>query len=707
MSQQQTLCVVCGPSGVGKGTLLNNVKDLFPNTFSVAVSHTTRKPRPDETNGIHYNFTSREEFEKCIKNGDFIEYANVNGNYYGTSIKSIENVQNKNQICILEIDVQGAKIIKDSNKINSNYLFVTTKGGINTLKKRLTGRNTETQQQIEKRLNTAEKELIFLSNNKSFFDCIISNDNLEQSTQTLVKQFTTWYPWINKSSDEIKEDENQSNISIYPIVICGPSGVGKGTLLKRAKELLPNTFGISISNTTRKPRQGEINGIDYNFININEFENGIKNNEYIEYANINGNYYGTSIESIKYQSNKNKICILEIDVQGAKIICDSNKLNANYLFITANGGLNTLKQRLKERNTENEKQIQIRLKTAEKEIKFLNENKQFFDCVISNDNLEESVHKLIQQFKIWYPWIIIDNFDNMNIVNDDEKKTSSSGLIMEKQSFNGLFNVLQFDGVSIYDLRSENEYNKLHVIGAINIANINVLNKMNKLINKRIFVYDSNGIMNNENKIKCKKLYDIICKLNGIQFCVIRDGFDVFHKIYPFLCIDNNNKINKENIIKYPNCITDTNNRIYVGGEMHAFNGDIITNLGITHIVNTKGTESKLDDSIQKTLKYINIKIDDSINESVINYFNKSNEFINNALNENNINKILIHCGGGKSRSTTFTMAYLIKYKKQSLAYAYGIVSNDRPKAFPNDAFLNDLSKYEIKLYGKTTKHFI
>ncbi len=113
-----------------------------------------------------------------------------------------------------------------------------------------------------------------------------------------------------------------------------------------------------------------------------------------------------------------------------------------------------------------------------------------------------------------------------------------------------------------------------------------------------------------------------------------------------------------ENRIKYPNCISNSENRIYVGGEMHAFNGNVINNLGITHIVNTKGTESKLDENIQKTLKYINIKIADSVSEFVINYFNKSNEFINNTLNENNTKKTLIHCGGGKSRSTKFTMAY-------------------------------------------------
>ena len=204
MAQKSTNpCVVCGPSGVGKGTLLKKVKEALPNIFGVAVSHTTRKPRPGEVDGVAYNFTTREEFEKGIKNGDFVEYADVNGNYYGTSVKAIEDVQKKNLICILEIDVQGAKIIKDSGKLTANYLFITCNGGLDTLKQRLKGRNTENEEQIKKRLNTAEKELKFLTENDKFFGCVISNDDLEQSATKLTNQFKTWYSWIKESKSSL------------------------------------------------------------------------------------------------------------------------------------------------------------------------------------------------------------------------------------------------------------------------------------------------------------------------------------------------------------------------------------------------------------------------------------------------------------------------------------------------------------------------
>ena len=231
---------------------------------------------------------------------------------------------------------------------------------------------------------------------------------------------------LNYTADETKEEKKNADIHSCPTVVCGPSGVGKGTLLKRVKQLLPNTFGVAVSHTTRKPRPGEVDGVAYNFSTREAFEQGIKNGDFVEYADVNGNYYGTSIQAIDNVSNQNLICILEIDVQGAKIIKDSGKLDANFLFITTEGGLETLKKRLQGRNTETQEQIAKRLNTAEKEFKFLQANDKFFGQVISNDDLEESAQKLAATFKAWYPWIINDNLDAVQKSNDDEKEKKQS-----------------------------------------------------------------------------------------------------------------------------------------------------------------------------------------------------------------------------------------------------------------------------------------
>jgi guanylate kinase len=84
--------VIAGPSGVGKGTLINRLIEQFPETFGFSVSHTTRAPRPGEENGVHYNFVTKGEFEQAVEKGDFIEYAKVHTNYYGTSLLAVEKV---------------------------------------------------------------------------------------------------------------------------------------------------------------------------------------------------------------------------------------------------------------------------------------------------------------------------------------------------------------------------------------------------------------------------------------------------------------------------------------------------------------------------------------------------------------------------------------------------------------------------------------
>ena len=84
--------VIAGPSGVGKGTLINKLLALFPETFGFSVSHTTRAPRPGEENGVHYNFVTKGEFEQAVEKNDFIEYAKVHTNYYGTSLQAVEKV---------------------------------------------------------------------------------------------------------------------------------------------------------------------------------------------------------------------------------------------------------------------------------------------------------------------------------------------------------------------------------------------------------------------------------------------------------------------------------------------------------------------------------------------------------------------------------------------------------------------------------------
>ena len=174
------ILIISGPSGCGKSTLLKEVyKDIDDYYFSI--STTTRAPRTGEINGIDYFFVTKEEFEKDIKNDDFLEYAKVHDNYYGTSLKPINKALKENKLVIFDIDVQGHEIVR--NKLDSivTSVFITTPS-LRVLEERLNSRNTDTSDIIEKRIKNAKGEVEFFQD----YDYLIINDDLQTAAKQLV-----------------------------------------------------------------------------------------------------------------------------------------------------------------------------------------------------------------------------------------------------------------------------------------------------------------------------------------------------------------------------------------------------------------------------------------------------------------------------------------------------------------------------------------
>jgi len=172
------------------------------------------------------------------------------------------------------------------------------------------------------------------------------------------------------------------------IVVSGPSGTGKGTICKRIIEEVDN-IELSVSMTSRSPRENEINGKDYYFVTKEEFEKNIKDNQFLEYAIVHSNqYYGTPKAKIEEKRNNGISIILEIDIQGALKVKEINK-DAVFIFIMP-PSMKVLKERLINRHTESEEKIMERFKTAYKE---LNEYKKY-NYVVVNDDLNEAVEKV-------------------------------------------------------------------------------------------------------------------------------------------------------------------------------------------------------------------------------------------------------------------------------------------------------------------------
>lgn len=174
--------VLTGPSGAGKSTLLKKLMKEFDNVFGFSVSHTTRTPRPGEVNGRDYHYVTREAMQSGIDGGDFIEHAEFSGNMYGTSKAAVQAVQARNLICILDIDMQGVRSIKKTD-LNPIYISIQPPS-MEVLEERLRDRKTESEANLQKRLNAAHVDMKF-SQEPGLFDAVIVNDNLEDAYEQL------------------------------------------------------------------------------------------------------------------------------------------------------------------------------------------------------------------------------------------------------------------------------------------------------------------------------------------------------------------------------------------------------------------------------------------------------------------------------------------------------------------------------------------
>ena len=179
-NSEKKLVVLSAPSGAGKSSLLNNVISQH-HDIGLTISHTTRDIRPSEKDNIDYYFISKEKFQAMINEEEFIEFAEVHGNFYGTTKKEIDEKLMNFEIVILEIDTNGAKQVL-SNIANCRSVFILPPS-YSSLEKRLLARKTENKEQLEKRLRAAKTEI----KEATGFDYVMINDVFEESVTNLTE----------------------------------------------------------------------------------------------------------------------------------------------------------------------------------------------------------------------------------------------------------------------------------------------------------------------------------------------------------------------------------------------------------------------------------------------------------------------------------------------------------------------------------------
>ncbi len=198
MKSKGLLIVISGPSGAGKGTLCRELLRSYSDNLELSVSATTRKPREGEIEGVNYFFKSIDEFVKMAENEEFIEYAKVHDNYYGTPKKYVMDKLEEGKNVILEIDVQGGMKVKHAFP-DAVFIFIMPPS-FEELKKRIEGRGTETAQDICKRMKNAYGEVSHAHN----YDYVVVNDDLRDAAAKINCILTAEKCRINRCDSDLE-----------------------------------------------------------------------------------------------------------------------------------------------------------------------------------------------------------------------------------------------------------------------------------------------------------------------------------------------------------------------------------------------------------------------------------------------------------------------------------------------------------------------
>jgi len=255
-AQVSALLVVCGPSGVGKGTLIGRLLKDFPDRFGFSVSHTTRGSRPGEEDGVHYHFSTHEAMQELIARGMFLEHAAVHGNMYGTSLPAVAAVSATGKVAVLDIDVQGAEQVKQSSVGHKAAFLFVAPTSLEALEARLRSRGTETEEAVARRLANAAGEMERAAQ-PGLFHATVINDEFEVAYVDFKRQVAALIPGSLSEEDlagPVPRPASSSSKPTTPRGLPVPPAGSKPTTPQGARASKPGTPQLPpLDHSSSKP----------------------------------------------------------------------------------------------------------------------------------------------------------------------------------------------------------------------------------------------------------------------------------------------------------------------------------------------------------------------------------------------------------------------------------------------------------------------
>jgi guanylate kinase len=381
---------ILGPAGVGRRTFLAKLFRKFPNIFEVPRMTSTSASQRD------CEIISKEEFLSLIESKQLIHYVQEEDHFTGIRLSNVQSIFESDKISLLLINVDSA-IRLFNERFEFNRLLIKPKN-MKQLEDRLRERGVNDDNVLRVRLRAALAEIELAQKQTRIFKDFVINDQVEEAFQDLLHIIYRCYERLRPENFRKYYPQPSNN---NPLVLVGPSGVGKSTLIQALMEKYPGEFEFSISSTTRLPRVGESHGVHYYFITREEFMRKIEEGEFVEHCEVHNNLYGTSRTAVRNIFEKGKICLLDIDVQGVMKLVNTG-MEFNRIFVRPKD-VETLEQRLRGRATDSEEVIRNRVKNASKEMNLAEKYRDIFKNVIVNDDLEAAKGDILRFVREFYP----------------------------------------------------------------------------------------------------------------------------------------------------------------------------------------------------------------------------------------------------------------------------------------------------------------